>query len=436
MPSASVSVNGSVRSARLHVPVDRLPFENTERRSGADGLGLGAVGVRRRSAGSRTASTTHVVRAAPGRRSTWCGSPFCVRRHRCRWRRRSPSAPLTPIRSPMSTADAGAPAGRLAPGARYWKIGVARRRRRAMPRRTDVAGVPVEVVRRASRPSTRNVRRRPVGQRTTGPTTSDCVGVDAGVAAAPGEQRLVQRAEQVDVLGAAGADRADRVGVLRVEHRGEAGDAALDDLLEHDVGLVEARLRCGGSHASLSILTTSAGRSARSSPDRRPARRSAASRHGRRRPSWSAPPSWSARPSSASPPWSVAAAVVARRRWSASEVAGRRGRRRRVVAAGARTATVAAPISRPAAGEARRGATNGGDRMGVIVTALSAGRSAPRAAGGCRTACGPTRAVPRRRRPTSAARSTGVPWRSTPSASPWCRPAASPAPRSSPAGTG
>ena len=53
-----------------------------------------------------------------------------------------------------------------------------------------------------------------------------------------------ERAEQVDVLRAAGADRADGVGVLALEHRGEAGQL-LDVLLEHDVGRVEAALRAG-----------------------------------------------------------------------------------------------------------------------------------------------------------------------------------------------
>ena len=43
-------------------------------------------------------------------------------------------------------------------------------------------------------------------------------------------------------LRASRADRSDRVGIRRLEHRGEPGDA-LDDLLEDDVGLVDADLR-------------------------------------------------------------------------------------------------------------------------------------------------------------------------------------------------
>ena len=81
---------------------------------------------------------------------------------------------------------------------------------------------------------------------------------DAGVAAAPGEQRPLQAAEQVDVLRAPGADRPDRVAESAVEDGGEAR-AVLDDLLEHDVGGVETALRAG--RGLLSILTTSAGRS-------------------------------------------------------------------------------------------------------------------------------------------------------------------------------
>ena len=65
--------------------------------------------------------------------------------------------------------------------------------------------------------------------------------VDGLVAAAVGEDRVVEAGEQVDVLGASGADVADRVGVRGVEHGGEAGHA-LDDLLVHDVGLVETGL--------------------------------------------------------------------------------------------------------------------------------------------------------------------------------------------------
>ena len=56
------------------------------------------------------------------------------------------------------------------------------------------------------------------------------------------------------------ADRTDRIDVLGVEHRGEPGEAVVDVFLEHDVGLVETRLRAAPAGGS-SILTTSAGRS-------------------------------------------------------------------------------------------------------------------------------------------------------------------------------
>ena len=49
-----------------------------------------------------------------------------------------------------------------------------------------------------------------------------------------------------------------RVGRVRVEDRGEARDAALDDLLVHDVGLVDAVLRAPAS--VLLIFTVTAGR--------------------------------------------------------------------------------------------------------------------------------------------------------------------------------
>ena len=70
------------RSPRLHVPSTFWPFAYTERRSAADASGPRGCGCRRRSAGRRTASTTHVVRAATWPSVTWCGSPFWVRRHR------------------------------------------------------------------------------------------------------------------------------------------------------------------------------------------------------------------------------------------------------------------------------------------------------------------------------------------------------------------
>ena len=71
--------------------------------------------------------------------------------------------------------------------------------------------------------------------------------VDARVAAAPRQERPVEAAEHVDVLAAPAADRPDGVRRVGVEHRGEAGQAPLDDLLEHDVGQVEADLRAVGA---------------------------------------------------------------------------------------------------------------------------------------------------------------------------------------------
>ena len=54
-------------------------------------------------------------------------------------------------------------------------------------------------------------------------------------------------------------DRADLVGRVRVEHRGEPRDAALDDLLVDDVGL-RRRPHCGSASCVLSTFTVSAGR--------------------------------------------------------------------------------------------------------------------------------------------------------------------------------
>ena len=55
-----------------------------------------------------------------------------------------------------------------------------------------------------------------------------------------------QLPEDADVDVAGRADGPDQRRVLALEHGGEAGDAALDGLLEDDVGLVEARLGPAG----------------------------------------------------------------------------------------------------------------------------------------------------------------------------------------------
>ena len=60
-----------------------------------------------------------------------------------------------------------------------------------------------------------------------------------------GEQRPVELAGDAQVGGAARADGAHGVAVGAVEDGGEAGDVALDALLEHDVGQGEAGLRAG-----------------------------------------------------------------------------------------------------------------------------------------------------------------------------------------------
>ena len=63
------------------------------------------------------------------------------------------------------------------------------------------------------------------------------------VRARPREQRVVERSEDRDVGAPRRADRDDAVlGLLGVEHRGEARDAALDHLLVDHVGLVDALL--------------------------------------------------------------------------------------------------------------------------------------------------------------------------------------------------
>ena len=88
---------------------------------------------------------------------------------------------------------------------------------------------------------------------------------DRPVAAAPGEQRVVEHAEQVDVLDAAGADRTDGVRAAAVEDHREAGEVVVDDLLDDDVGLVEPGLRPGAGRRCRSSPPVPAGRPAGSS---------------------------------------------------------------------------------------------------------------------------------------------------------------------------
>ena len=165
---------------------------------------------------------------------------------------------------------------------------------------------------------------------------------------------------------------ADRVGVRRVEHRGEAGDAALDDLLEHDVGLVEPGLRAGVGVVVDLDHQRRARRAARRVGDRQPGERHHGGRRGRGR-----------------------CVVVGHRRRGAAVVGGGRpwswrGRRSSWTAPSVvGEASASAPLrgadqQAAAASGDEAGANEAGDRMRSI-TALSAGRSAPRAAGGCRT---------------------------------------------------
>ena len=105
-----------------------------------------------------------------------------------------------------------------------------------------------------------------------------------------------------------GADRADRVGVHRVEHGGEPRRPALDDLLVHDVGLVEPGLRLGVDVVDLD-------------DHRRPRRVRRRVGDGTPVKRVREPPRWS----SSGPPWSVGRRRCRRRaRWSsvAAVVAG------------------------------------------------------------------------------------------------------------------
>ena len=220
----------------------------------------------------------------------------------------------------------------------------------------------------------------------------------------------------------------------RVEHGGEAGERP--STISSNTMSAWLSRSAGGRASTLSILTTIAGRSGAASPvgERQAGERASGigggrrgrrdRRRGRRRRSW--------RPRSSS------GAVVVGLGLAGSVVvagAGRRGRRRRR----RRRCTRASADRgrRPGAERTARRDEDGrtGDVSGSCQSSLSR-RSARRAAGGCRTCLWTGPAGRRRRRRTSVARSTGGRWRWTPSASPWCRRAASPAPRSDPADTG
>ena len=176
---------------------------------------------------------------------------------------------------------------------------------------------------------------------------------------------------------------------------------------------------CGGPRGWLSILTTSAGRSgalgrAHGSPgERHPP-------HFRRRGRRS---SWSRSSSSTS-----------------SSSTWRRGRRRAVVWRGRGGAALVVAVRHAAAEQA---ASGGDTPSAMAMVGVEFGSQFPQQ---CDALVERRMRVeqPVDRRPadrchrprSSAARSTSVRSRSTPSASPSCRPAASPAPRSDPAGTG
>ncbi len=209
--------------------------------------------------------------------------------------------------------------------------------------------------------------------------------VTPGVAAAPHEQRIVERREQRDVLGATGPDRPDRIGTLRVEHGRETGGAALDDLFEHDVGnrqtavirdgggiVVDLRDECRPLQDFVLALERLAGERL---PDRR--------RQGR---------------------------AGRGRRCRGRRLHGRRGRGRRRRRGRIRGLPTAATGSGDE-GEWRsvRPVGESASSRFSQLTVLSAGRSARRAGGGCRTVCGCRPACRRRRRHSVAVRSTSVP---------------------------
>ena len=125
------------------------------------------------------------------------------------------------------------------------------------------------------------------------------------VATAVGEDRVVEAGEQLHVLGASGADVADRVGVRRVEHGGETGHS-LDDLLVHDVRLVETGLRMRVD----TVVDLDDQRRPRACTPPGP-RRARPSTGGAPRGPW-----WSGRRSSSGQPWSWARGSSSARLWS------------------------------------------------------------------------------------------------------------------------
>ena len=113
-------------------------------------------------------------------------------------------------------------------------------------------------------------------------------GVDIGEnrvdAADVGQQWVAQLAEDPDVDVAGRAGRSDERRVLALEDGGVAGDAAFDGFLEHDVGLVEARL---GPAGRVVVDLDGHGRALRHRAHREPPARSRGTSASGRRSWWS-----------------------------------------------------------------------------------------------------------------------------------------------------
>ena len=237
---------------------------------------------------------------------------------------------------PISTVDAGAGVARRTsrPGARYSKIGAGAARLLGGVCAQSRVGVVVQVVRRAVAVAAVVARRRALGSTVDEVGRRRCAAVTPALPPLHANSGAFRRAEQVDVLGAAGADRADRVGVLRVEHRGEAGEPP-------------STISSNTMSAWLSPVCGRASMRCRSSPPapggrrvlRRIGERHAGERH-RGRP---APASWSAPSSSVGGRrrrcrrgrrWRRWSSALGGRRWSATVGGRRRRRRRRGAAAG------------------------------------------------------------------------------------------------------